>query len=788
MIQIVSLAIILNENNLFPINEDSEIPETIDGSNNLIIDDENNEIINSINTQIDNEKESNTKINSAEMSANLEKETELMKNPSFSQLPIYNESGINNQIKANESFLVTNDIADINTTGDFSDPSLKDTTTISFPNSGYTNDSQTFTVDNITASYNYEHIEYESSSSSLTSDDFGTQAVGTEFNVTDTQVNVTRIRINYLRTGSPTGQAYISGISGGVPNGTIYGDPIEIGSNSGTNTTLSFPYPVTLSQGTYVIVLNETSAMDPDNYFTWRFVRDDAVGDNDDETQMYRYVWLSSWTAFGIGDLFFSYEYIKLNDTDSSQLKNYNTTPEEINLQYNGTSITSFTDNNLLLDGSTAEFTSNTSAIFDLSYIIEYNSNNNPINLSTSFLVNNGTVPSWNNTFTHDEIPTGAYSVSQRNITIFNLLTDWNSTNVYQNNSLFTDSPDSNSSLSYINGTSSLIIHLDQQLDSFEWLIQFISPNYIQSLDLLQNGAQLLSPNYQINSSDTLTINANMDSSVSGFNGSLLIYDLNDILNHSQLDESINGGTNSLNFTSWDLSSLNQNENINGSYNIVVQWMDSTQTKLGYFGVNLDIIIQTIFSGSTDNSEYVTGETILLTGNFSSFFNGTVLDSVNMTYIVGWNSSVGLLTQSGSHSEYSTSIATFSALAGFTNITVIASLFGHVNRSIVVPFRMIRNTTLDYLANNTISSSLTTYYEDKISLTIYYNDTIGAVSSSTVTVNGSLTLEDVGNSTYTYTFDSSTISYSSSFVLNITASRTDYVSRELLITFNLEET
>ncbi|MHA2031157.1 MAG: hypothetical protein ACW99Q_17390, partial [Candidatus Kariarchaeaceae archaeon] len=300
---------------------------------------------------------------------------------------------------------------------------------------------------------------------------------------------------------------------------------------SGTNTTLSFPNPVTLSPGTYAIVLNETSGMDPDNYFTWRFVRDDAVGDNDDETQMYTYDWFSSWVASGLGDLFFSYEFVRLNDTDSSKLKNYNTTPEEIDLKFNGTPVTKFTDNYLPLDGIIAEFTSNRSITFDMSYNINYRSNSNPLTLFTELSVNNGSSSTWNNSFTHTTAPSGSFNLNQRNYTIYNLPTDWNETAIYQNGSNYLGS------FTYSNGSDQLILHLDQDFNASTWSLQFTSPNYVDTLSLKQNGKVISTP-YVVNSSDLLTVTTLLPSlSYTGLNASLFINDFNSALVYSNISE-----------------------------------------------------------------------------------------------------------------------------------------------------------------------------------------------------------------------------------------------------------
>jgi hypothetical protein len=477
--QIASTAIIINDNNFFKINEKLEDQISKGNEENLL-----SQEVTFSNYDLEDHLENlkpNT-VNSLKNEGN-SKDQIRWNQPLFSQVPTYNESGLNSQIQANESFIIDNAIADINIQNSFSDESTFQTfSTVNFPGSGYSNKSQSFTVDNLTASDSYNLIEDDDGNKQFEVGEF-TRAFATNFTVYEDVVNITTVRLFHGLTfndGLVQAEAYIANITSGNPDFTPNGgEIINLGNGNNNAWSLhSFNNPVTLTKGTYAIVLNQTN--DEINSTTdqkrWYYV-DDAVNGNN--SQMWAWVnFLTMWTVpvGPAGDLLFEYEYIVLNDTTSLVPKEYLNSPKEVELTYNGTSLTAFTGNNLLLDGTIAEFVSNTSVNFDLFYSINYASNNNPISLITSFSVSNGTNSFWNNSFTHTGAPSGLFNVNQRNYTIYNLPSDWNQTAIYQNTSTFPGS------FTYTNGSDELIIHLNQDINASSWLLQFTSPNYIDSL------------------------------------------------------------------------------------------------------------------------------------------------------------------------------------------------------------------------------------------------------------------------------------------------------------------
>ncbi|MHA2276480.1 MAG: hypothetical protein ACXAC2_11960, partial [Candidatus Kariarchaeaceae archaeon] len=540
-----------------------------------------------------------------------------------------------------------------------------------------------------------------------------------------------------------------------------------------TNTTLSFPNPVTLSPGTYAIVLNETSGMDPDNYFTWRFVRDDAVGDNDDETQMYTYDWFSSWVASGLGDLFFSYEFVRLNDTDSSKLKNYNTTPEEIDLKFNGTPVTKFTDNYLPLDGIIAEFTSNRSITFDMSYNINYRSNSNPLTLFTELSVNNGSSSTWNNSFTHTTAPSGSFNLNQRNYTIYNLPTDWNETAIYQNGSNYLGS------FTYSNGSDQLILHLDQDFNASTWSLQFTSPNYVDTLSLKQNGKVISTP-YVVNSSDLLTVTTLLPSlSYTGLNASLFINDFNSALVYSNI--SVNVNNDNISFENWDISAyLSMITEVSGSYQIIVKWLSDDGTQVGYFGTDIEIITQTSLISPSTISNTIISQDISLEIDFQSVQNTTTLDGADVSYTSSWGEADSLV-QSGTRTNYTAVVSTSPASEGPGTLTVNVLLFGYVNHSKTYNLLLLRDTNISAFANGTDF-----YYNDVVEISIVYeNATADNITSAIAQVEGNNAAEQ-GDGSYLYFFNTTTKDPSSStFQLNITATKLYHINKSVLLFLNL---
>ncbi|MHA1982837.1 MAG: hypothetical protein ACW967_00685 [Candidatus Hodarchaeales archaeon] len=699
--------------------------------------------------------------------------------PRFSVIPTYNETSVTNQIKANESFTLENFVKDINVNNSFDDDSVfQNISNIDFPSNGYINRSQSFSIENITTTNNYKNIEYEifANGDWADSEEGLYQSVATSFIVTEPAINITQIRVwhgAFQGIDTLTGEAYITGVTNGVPNNTKIGNQsIILPVVAGTNTTLDFLNPVTLTAGTYAIVLNETSQEIGESYFRYRYV-DDITGDGGvNESQMWTKIWQSpTWAIFG-GDLIFSYEYNPLNPSDHSQLRQYSS-PQEIQLKYNNTELTSFSDNNLLLSGDFAEFTSNSSIIFDLNYKINYESMINPVTLSTILSVDNGTQPYWNNSFSHNGIiPNGSYEINKRNYTIYNLPGDW------ENIKLEQDGTDFNS-LTYTNGSSELILHLNQDLNPYSWFLQFTSPNYLADFTLKQNGSPLSAP-YQVYTSDILTVIANLSSSsYNGKNASLIISDFNNILNYTELDVNVSNGD--IVFTNWIISNnLSTQTQVNGSYQLIISWLSDNGTQIGYIGTDIEIITQTNIVTPTDIPDTVIGQNIPLSVNFLSNQSGLTIDGVNISYSSSWGPE-GSLTQSGVGTNYNTTIPTSLATEGIGNITINTLLFGYANQSKIIDVVLLRNTSIVMNQNVTILN-----YKDALSITINYNDeNTTHIPGANVLVNGSATDVTEPDNYYLFQINTSVYNYTTNLIFNISVSKLYFVSKNISASFTV---
>ncbi|MHA2101771.1 MAG: hypothetical protein ACW99A_24245 [Candidatus Kariarchaeaceae archaeon] len=281
-------------------------------------------------------------------------------NALFSKISSYQGTDLNNNILAKESFVAENSINNLVLQNSFNDLSnIETTTALDLPSGDYSNTDHSIIIDNTKASVNYEHIEYENSNYRwLDSSTNLWQSVATSFEITEFAVNITQVRLAYLKfdSGNLQGEAYITDIIAGKPGTTkIGGQAVDLTLGGGTNSTLSFSQPITLTAGSYAIVLTETSNEDDENIFRYKYMRDDSYGDLDNETQMWQKSWGGSW-ALVSRDLFFSYQYIALNPSDYSQPKQYSS-PTEVNLLYSK-------------NGNSLDFTSDSPVTFDLSYII----------------------------------------------------------------------------------------------------------------------------------------------------------------------------------------------------------------------------------------------------------------------------------------------------------------------------------------------------------------------------------------------------------------------------------
>jgi hypothetical protein len=86
------------------------------------------------------------------------------RNALFSKISSYQGTDLNNNMVAQESFTAENSINNLVLQNSFNDlTNIETTTALDLPTGDYSNTDHSILVDNAKASFNYEHIEYESS-------------------------------------------------------------------------------------------------------------------------------------------------------------------------------------------------------------------------------------------------------------------------------------------------------------------------------------------------------------------------------------------------------------------------------------------------------------------------------------------------------------------------------------------------------------------------------------------------------------------------------------------------
>ncbi|MHA1911906.1 MAG: hypothetical protein ACTSYA_09440 [Candidatus Kariarchaeaceae archaeon] len=585
--------------------------------------------------------------------------------------------------------------------------------------------------------------------------------------VIDKATNISTINLEIQSKGSSVAEVYITGVTDGKPNSTVYGEKISLTTESGS-ITLTYSQPVTLLEGTYALVFKDLTPALDGNYYRVGTV-DDLENGNQSRTWSYTYDG-SDWTTEQV-DLIFSFTCLNVNSSDSSLLLEY--LPEEVNFQYNGTEITQL-DNVSMLNVTYNLFSSNCSISFDLSYSIDYFFlNQTQLGLWCAFS-NQSTIES--QLFLSQQAiiaypASPSYSLD-RVISLQGLSPDWNASLILKDSSLFSDAIDSDPRINYSNGSNDLIVSSgDTTADSFIWDFFFSAPNYLASLSILRDD-QLTWP-YQANNTDILDFQAELIEDLSIGNASLIV-------NNSQVFyyQNVTPTNGFLDFDSWDIaSSLNSTHDVNGTYSIIFMFIDTINFKLGYQKLLLEIIVQTTLA-TPESLTSLIGESADLSVKYSSFLNETSLDGANITYASSWGE-IGNLTQTSSHSNYSCLISSAPS-AGEWFVIISALLPGHVSRSANFSLHYFYNSSLTYTIN---SSSF--YYKDVIVIELHYIDNNNdSITGATGTINNSLfELIDDGSSYLVYYNTSHNDPSIVNFKLIIELSKELYLPMEVSVSF-----
>ncbi|MHA2031158.1 MAG: hypothetical protein ACW99Q_17395, partial [Candidatus Kariarchaeaceae archaeon] len=244
---------------------------------------------------------------------------------------------------------------------------------------------------------------------------------------------------------------------------------------------------------------------------------------------------------------------------------------------------------------------------------------------------------------------------------------------------------------------------------------------------------------------------------------------------------SVNVNNDNISFENWDISAyLSMITEVSGSYQIIVKWLSDDGTQVGYFGTDIEIITQTSLISPSTISNTIISQDISLEIDFQSVQNTTTLDGADVSYTSSWGEADSLV-QSGTRTNYTAVVSTSPASEGPGTLTVNVLLFGYVNHSKTYNLLLLRDTNISAFANGTDF-----YYNDVVEISIVYeNATADNITSAIAQVEGNNAAEQ-GDGSYLYFFNTTTKDPSSStFQLNITATKLYHINKSVLLFLNL---
>ncbi|MFX1283032.1 MAG: hypothetical protein ACFFB5_05220, partial [Promethearchaeota archaeon] len=687
----------------------------------------------------------------------------------------------------------------------------QDDFTITVPN-GFTNRSGIFNITNVKAEFDVRAIEDdESLSLYVDSDDGGNgwYEVAMQFNVTEDYVNLSSlyVRIVSEQVGFdvPSGELLLvnsswdSVNSRWKPNGTEVLSTISLGTSTGwTIPPLTFSENITLrGDRNYFIILNDTTPAGNNAYWKWGVQRDltSVGGDSIDEGAFY-YKWLThaedSWT-YGTSanqlDLNLVISVLPVEKSGGDYFQKTYSDPTEIELLYN-TSVdeTNLTRFNWFEWNATSDnihrFRTNTSVSFDLAWIINLTSVNNPLTVSASYLTTNNTVTHWNLTFSTDSVTT-SYSIRNRTITINGLENDWNGTAIYLDGTLEYNSTPSggfNTSITYSNQSSAMIINTSTLAIATDWIASFDAPNYLLNITLSREGNVLSLPYRTFIMNDyNLTFKV-------GETGNLTYWI--DYPNESKVLQKTNIDDIHTTITDlWEINkTLDQTTNINGTYSLQGFWENNEKTKVGTFTRTLDLLINTSLTVYGD-IQVVIGQLFNVTAYYTSIHNDSQVKNAKIFCESNWTNNVYM--NQVNENYYNASFDTNDRSAGQNGTVTITTMFPwFVNWTKQVSVSFIGPTSIearDAVNNTLLINGTSTYYRkysasysDNFSIIVCYYDEktttfLNVITDPLVESDGSILVykkKDPISYNWTFEFNGSAVG---SFLINITFNLEDYV-------------
>ncbi|MHA2224865.1 MAG: hypothetical protein ACXAC8_06660 [Candidatus Hodarchaeales archaeon] len=677
-------------------------------------------------------------------------------------------------------------ITTINTTNEINQvtglpTSHNDSITVSHP-SNYNRQKGWFNISDVIANKDYRLIEdYEYDRGFVNSKSSGDAIyeIAMSFTISEDLANLTKIRTYTSGSGQASGLTYIVNSTSGEPDDTkIISSQLSLVYSSPQWNEYEFIDPIVLKGGiTYFIVMNTTSK---NKVWNW-FYQNDTLDDGIDEGNVYFKMAThdqNNWTFWDNTDLPLIIEVLPLVKNGSFFTANTYINSTELSISYNtiidSTEISSF----LWFEWNDTEthiFQTNTSVHFTLSFIANYTYSLNPINGSIDYLVNNGTASLWNVTFSTNAL-NKTYLVRNRTITIQNINVDWNGSAIFHNGSYIYNSTNVgglNGSITYTNGSNTMIVNSSNLSDAKEWGISFNAPNYIQEFSWMLNTIPVTSANATDTLLPNITFNPkgvggkNLTVFIESSSGTQVYYNTNESITSPVLDD-------------WDVNQSTYSlPEANGTYESAAFWYNGTSNQVGFFTRDVKIFINTTFVVDIQ-SEILINSLLNITVHYNTTHNGTAIDQANVTGKPSWGSQeTEIFSQMASRYPYNLSFDINNSQhnpGDLITVIITANLRWYINHSVIATIRVIEEATLTVNATD-----ITLEWRNNATLLIFYNDSSdNPIPNATISVSGDSENITFNNGAYYYELNSTNFAgvgfYPNNEILSI---HSNYSSKEV---------
>ncbi|MFW9854757.1 MAG: hypothetical protein ACFFFG_06835 [Candidatus Thorarchaeota archaeon] len=655
-----------------------------------------------------------------------------------------------------------------------------------------------FQIQEVIAQEDWRAMENNiSSADSLSSTSF--VEAGQKFEIKEDYANITEVSV-FLK--------YVDaiGLDGNIPHGnvSIHDDNSgEPGKQLGTMTleegfgsldigpaipaawiSYRFSVPINLTKGSYWLVLNDTG-IPAEGSWEWYAQEDTSLGNAGDIVLKTSHVdtWSLNPFPYDGHDIISA---VRILPTDGNWNNLTYTSPSDIKMNYTTTeggytlSSFSFEANNTL----SHEFNTTTSVSFSLLNTVNYAYSGNPINGTSTYRAENGSLVLWNITFSTIQISTSD-AIKNRTITIDGIPVDWNGSRIYWNNSDVPEYPDlindfnvtwdGDPAHKYTHGNTTMVVNVSTLTDNVTWHVWFEAPNYLLNFTLGRGTTPFIIP-YEANATDLLNLTF-----YTRYTGNLSYWI--DFPNGSSIARVDINGINTEFWEEWDIiQTLDPTINVNGTYWLQAFWSKDNSTKVGTFVRYLDLFVNTSLSPLND-TEILIGQSLNLAVNYRSTHNGTDIKGAliwaNASWPTGARQNV-TMNQLGDGS-YNASFSTTGQPAGYIGTVTVNTRVGwFVNRTQIFFVKFVENSSLFVDRQNLVLE-----WRENATLRIdYLNSTNGVIFDGIVKIAGNVVSFDTG--AFFYSLNTTDFGGIGSYMdIPIVATHSQYLSRQINISLTI---